>query len=178
MIKVLRHGNKISPVDPLTGKTTSLQNVVFVEYGRKSKEDTMGNTSDYLDGLVNEKTGLGTQRIHTHPIRIEHIGLFPIGKDFPGHINRTLTSVPDIKQQGGQRATMINGRPTFTTTSIDASPMDDRDERLSNEDLIKVNPLAFEQARLGTAQVKVDEVYDSLAATPQQLESSRTSVSQ
>lgn len=162
MIKVLRHGNKISVTNPITRVKTDMIDVLFVEEGRTGGDAQMSETSNFLDRLVggNGTTGLEQLRVHTHPVRAEKIGEFPIGKTFEGHINRSMYSRPAIKQQQGVAARMIDGRPTYFTTYISSQPQEDRDLRMSNEVLLQLDHKAFVNATLGGAVVEVLERVD------------------
>lgn len=154
MIKVIKHGNKNIIVNPSNGQETEVINVVFAEEGRKGGNGLMSDTSAFLDRVAGESTGLSQIRVHTHPVRADKIGYFPVGKTMPGHINRSMYSTPQLTQQENVSSRMIDGRPTYFTTYISDSPEEDRDLRMSNEVLLHVNPNGFLTSRVGSAEVR------------------------
>lgn len=160
MIEVLRHGNKTSVRNPITGAQTEMINVIFVERGRSGGNAQMSETSAFLDSLTGGGTSLDLLRTHTHPIRAEKIGEFPISKTFPGHINRKMTSIPGITQQEGVQSRLIDGKPTYFQTYISSRPEDDMDFRVSNETLLKMDPKAFSNTRVGATTVQILERVD------------------
>lgn len=161
MIEVQRHGNKILVRNPvIPGKQTEMINVIFIERGRSGGNSEMSGTSAFLDSLTGGGTSLELLRTHTHPVRAEKIGEFPVGKTFPGHINRKMTSIPGITQQENVQSRLIDGKPTFFQTYISSKPEDDLDLRVSNETLLKMDPKAFSNARVGGTSVEILERAD------------------
>jgi hypothetical protein len=127
-----------------------------MEVGNRSggSNSSMSDTSEILSKAVGVETGLTLLRIHTHPVLIGVIDKFPVGKEFPNlFINRKLFSTPQMAQQANVGPRMIDGRPTYFSTSIANKEMEDEDLRLSNESLAKVNPGSFLKASLGAAVV-------------------------
>lgn len=157
MIRVLRHGNTISVQNPVTGEYSQMINVTFVEEGRAGADKGMSETSAFLSAITGESVGLSQLRTHTHPVLSEKIGLFPIGKEFPGHINRGMFSTPQIRQQLDKEARIIDGRPTYFKTWIEDRPQDDVDMRISTEVLIGAMPSSILHGNIGAAMVKVVE---------------------
>jgi hypothetical protein len=157
MIKVLRHGNRIAVVNPVTGQEEEMVNVVFVEEGRDGADAKMSESSDFLSSVLGEQVGLTNLRIHTHPILAGKVNLFPIGKELPGHINRGMYSTPQLRQQIGVDARIVDGRPTYFKTWISNKPEDDKDERISNDVLASVNPGSFAGAQIGATVVRLVE---------------------
>ena len=155
MIKVLRHGNVINVQNPITGERNEMINITFVEEGRAGADKGMSETSAFLSALTGEQVGLSQLRTHTHPILSNKIGLFEIGKEFPGHINRGLFSTPQIRQQLDKEARMIDGRPTYFKTWISDKPEDDKDLRMDNNILTQMTPNAMFGANVGAAAVNV-----------------------
>lgn len=168
MLTVQKHGNKIVVTNPANGSKTELINVVFVEEGRSGAIGSMSASSDFLSRITGSNTGLDNLRVHTHPIKADKIDLFPVGKQLPGHINRKLFSTPQISQQQGVQSRMVDGKPTYFTTSLDDVAKPDEDFRMDNSDLVKVNPDYFRNSRVGVAEVSVlERVLNSTEAAEQ-----------
>jgi hypothetical protein len=155
MIKVLRHGNVISVQNPITGELNEMINVTFVEEGRAGADKGMFETSAFLSALTGEQVGLSQLRTHTHPVISTKIGLFPVGQEFPGHINRGMYSTPQIRQQLDKDARLIDGRPTYFKTWISEKAEDDVDQRMDNNVFTQVNPSSLFSANVGAATVNV-----------------------
>lgn len=156
MIKVSRHGNRIIVRNPVNGQENTMINVVFEEMGRSGADLGMSGSSSYLDRMVGTKTGLDQVRVHTQPIKEAAIAQFPIGKQFPGHINRELYSTPQIRQQEDVPARMINGKLTYFKTSLDDNEVEDKDYRISTEALLVHRPNLVFGARVGAAEVRTE----------------------
>jgi len=155
MIKVLRHGNVISVQNPITGEYNEMINVTFVEEGRAGADKGMFETSAFLSALTGEQVGLSQLRTHTHPVLSTKIGLFPVGQEFPGHINRGMYSTPQIRQQLDKDARLIDGRPTYFKTWISERAEDDVDMRMDNNIFVQANSNALFTANVGAANVNV-----------------------
>lgn len=158
MIKVLRHGNIINVQNPVTGEWNEMVNVTFVEEGRSGADRGMSETSAFLSAITGEQVGLSQLRTHTHPVLSGKIGLFPLGQEFPGHINRGLFSTPQIRQQLDKDARLIDGRPTYFKTWISDKPEEDKDLRMDNNVLTQMQPSSMFGANVGAASVRVTEV--------------------
>lgn len=164
MIKVLRHGNRIlvkNPVNPT--KQTEMIDVIFVEEGRSSGDASMSGTSSFLSRMVGDEVGLQNLRIHTHPVRADKIGLFPLEKELPGHINRGMYSTPQMRQQENAPSRIIDGRPTFFKTWLAEVAEEDKDLRISTEALIQADVKVFRNTRIGGAEVTVLERAQGIA---------------
>jgi hypothetical protein len=157
MIKVLDHGAKTRIKDPVTGKWNEMINVRFIEEGRSGGNVQMSESTSFLDSVMGEQTGLATRRIHTHPVLASKIDLFPVGKTLPGHINRNLYSTPQLRQQEGVDARMIDGKLTYFTTYLSSKPEADRDSRWSISETLLVDPQGLKHVQLGSALVEVLE---------------------
>lgn len=156
MIKVLRHGNTISVQNPVTLEWTEMINVTFIEEGRGGADKGMTETTKFLESITGDQNvGLNQVRIHTHPVMAEKIGLFPVGTEFPGHINRGLFSTPQIRQQVDKDPRIIDGKPTYFKTWISARPEEDTDLRMDNNVLAGVRPSAVFGGFVSAANVKL-----------------------
>jgi hypothetical protein len=158
MIKVSKHGNRTLVTNPVNGQKTEMINVTFTEEGRSGGNAQLSDTSAFLSQFTGGNSGLDNIRVHTHPIKAELIGAFPVGKTLAGYINRNLYSTPQIRQQEGVDSRMVDGRPTYFTTYISANPEKDRDLRVSNETLMAHNAEAFTRARTSGTLVETVEV--------------------
>jgi hypothetical protein len=177
MIRVLRHGNTISVQNPVTGEWNNMINVTFIEEGRGGADQGMTETTAFLANITGDSgVGLNQARIHTHPIMADKIGLFPVGAEFPGHINRGLYSTPQIQQQTNRDARMIDGRPTYFKTWISPQPEDDKDFRISLDVLVAAKPSEVFGAVVGAARVEVIQTAQQAgrAANPAGLTTSHT----
>lgn len=163
MVRVHSHGNKIAVVNPVTGQETVMINVTFVEEGRGGANSQLALTSDFLSQITGESVGLSQIRVHTQPVVAEKISLFPIGKEFPGHVNRALYSTPQMEQQKNAEPRMIDGQPTYFTTWISNREEEDVDKRISNEALLQLNPQGFLNISPRATVVKVLEEKPSAA---------------
>lgn len=183
-IRILRFGNAISVDNPvvLNQQTTAMVDVVWAEVGqRPGANKDIAESSSALDMILKQEledagiktSGLDNFRIHTQPVRKELVtnNHLQLGKEYDGFINRVLHSVPQLRQQAtpNVKPRMIDGQPTFFTTRIDLEPKDDRDERISNEELIKHHPEYFDGSIVSqTARVKVDHQTTTQEAISQQ----------
>lgn len=170
MLRVIRHGNKISVTNPANGSVSEMTNVVFQESGRSGAISSMSGSSDFLSRITGQNVGLDQVRIHTHPVKSDKIDLFPVGKEIPGHINRTLYSTPQLRQQENVYSRMVDGKPTFFTTSLDENELPDRDLRMDNSDLAKVSPESFKKTRVGAAETTIIEQAINLALSNEEEE--------
>jgi hypothetical protein len=119
MIKVLRHGNRIEVTNPVTGEKSDLTNVTFVEEGRGGANMALTESSNFLDALIGEATGIPQQRVHTQPVKTSLIDKFKVGMEIPNaHINRELHSLPQMRQQESVPARLIDGKPTYFKTYL------------------------------------------------------------
>lgn len=155
MLKVTRHGIKTVVTNPVDGSKNTIIAVTFVEQGRSGAIASLSNSTDFLNRITGRKTGLDQFRTHTQPVDAEQIDLFPLGKEIAGHINRTLFSTPQMRQQEGVDSRMIDGKPTYFVTILDDVAKEDVDFRMSNEALIAIDVNLFRAARTGTAEVQV-----------------------
>jgi hypothetical protein len=154
MIKVLRHGNTINVQNPVTGTWTEMIVVTFIEEGRDGADKGMSETSAFLSAITGENVGLSQLRTHSHPVKAEMIGLFPIDREFPGHINRGLFSTPQITQQLDKDPRIIDGKPTYFKTWISDKMEDDVDMRMDNNVLAQMEPNRLFGAAVGAARVQ------------------------
>lgn len=155
MVKVIRYGDTIIVDNPaMPGEKTTMILVTFEERGRGGANHSVSDTSDVLSEAIGEDIGLSSVRIHTQPIRIEKIGLFPIGKELNLYINRRITSTPQIRQQEGRPPRMVDGKPSYFQTTLDKTPKADEDLRLSNDVLARTNPELFYSAVVGAARTE------------------------
>jgi hypothetical protein len=166
MVKVLRHGNTIRVKDPATGKTTVLTDVTFVEEGRSGANKSLSTSNDVFSQLFGRNMGLDQRRTHTQPFKQEELINFPVHQDFGGesdktfpfYINRTMYSTPQMRQQVNVAPRMIDGKPTYFTTAIEAIPAEDADKRDSAEITAKLRPQLWDNAIVGTAEVEILEL--------------------
>lgn len=154
MIKVLRHGNLSNVENPVTGEITEMITVVFAEEGRVGADKGMSETSAFLSQITGEEVGLNQVRIHSHPVRADKIGFFPIGMEMPGHINRGLFSTPQIVQQVDKDPRLIDGKPTYFKTWISDKMEEDVDMRMDNNVLMQMNPNSIFGSAVGAARVQ------------------------
>lgn len=163
MIRVLKHGNKITVTNPVTGAKTTMINVVFAEDGRTGADVSMSNSSSFLDRVLGKQIGLPQTRVHTHPVIEDAIGDFPVGKELSGgHINRELYSTPQLRQQSEVPARMIDGKPTYFKTWISDSILPDVDKRISSDVLAAHAPDIFFKSKVGAAEVVIEEQAPSM----------------
>lgn len=168
MIKVLRHGGRISIQNPITQAWQEAVNVVFIEEGRNGANDALSNGSNLLTQAVGVETGLANLRIHTQSVLTSAIKEFPVGKEISSlFINRKLYSTPQMRQQVDVEARMVDGKPTYFTTYVDNKQQPDIDLRLDNNVLVTVNPGALIGARVGAAEVRVISSAQSLEPVEQ-----------
>lgn len=164
MIKVQRHGNKISVRNPITGKETTMVVIVFVEQGRSGGDSEMSDSSLFLDSLVGGKTGLDSIRTHSHPVREDQAAKFEVGKEFPGHINRKLYTTPQLRSQENVESRMIDGQPTYFKTFISDTAQPDVDLRVSNDALMSARPDLLFKSRVGGTDVRIIEAVAPVAS--------------
>lgn len=157
MIKVKSHGDKILVRNPVNGLQTEMVKVTFTEEGRGGANRSMAASSDFLSRIAGVKTGLDQIRVHTHPVLPESLSQFPIGKEFPGYINRTLYTTPAMRSQEGVQSRLIDGRPTYFTTELSDTAQEDIDNRVSNEALLNGDARILFSARVGATEVRVLE---------------------
>lgn len=167
MIKVLRHGNSRQIKNPVTGEWQTTTMVTFVEEGRGGANEALNESSSVLNQAVGKQTGLNNLRVHTQPVLDSALGDFPVNKTFPQlFINRRLFSFPQLAQQVNVAPRMIDGRPTYFTTSLSTQKIDDEDHRISNDSLARINPNAFMNAIVQATEVQIVEQ----EVVPQQVE--------
>lgn len=132
-VKVLRHGDTFATQNPSTKEWQEMVNVVFIEEGREGVNKTLSHTSDYLSQMVGEDVGLGNTRTHTQPVKKESIdkGLFPVGFEMPGYINREMYSTPQMANQQDKVPRIVDGKITYFKTTIEAMPKEDADYRIA-----------------------------------------------
>lgn len=153
-IKVKEHGPAYRVKNPARrGEVTTMVNVVFEEEGRQGANATLGKSANFLDSVAGDATGLPTVRTHTQPVLATSLDKFPIGKEFPGHINRILYSSPQIQQQADKAPRMVDGRPTYFVTTLDNQAMEDIDNRLPLELVASMRPSDINNAILQTADI-------------------------
>jgi hypothetical protein len=157
MIKVLRHGDTISVTNPVDGRTNTMINVVFIEEGRSGANKALSGSTDFLNNLVGLEVGLEQVRTHTQPVLATQIEHFPVGREYPGHINRSLYSVPQMRQQIGREPRMVDGKPTFFATELSEKAEEDKDFRLSIDILASIKPEEFANVQYGASEVRVLE---------------------
>jgi hypothetical protein len=155
MLRVKSHGNTIEVLNPVTKEMTRMVNVVFTEEGRGGADGNMSKSSDLLSRLVGKNVGLNNIRVHTQPVKMEYLNLFPIGAEMEGHINRGLFSTPQLRQQIDVDPREVDGKPTYFKTWISDKPEEDVDARISNDVMASVNPRGFFNARISGTTVKL-----------------------
>lgn len=166
MIKVTKHGRREQVLNPSTGVWQDMTVVTWQEYGRGTTNKQLSNTSDYLSSLVGENVGFEGVRTHSQLVPTDKLKLFPVDKDFPGHINRILWSEPQMGQQENVDAQIVDGKPTYFTTVISGRPEEDVDMRVSLELIYSKNPSAlFNGSRRRTEVRELDENGKVLGAT-------------
>lgn len=154
MITVKTIGDFTNVKNPVNGEWTRMQNVTFTEEGRSGAASAISETNAFLDSILGQKTGLKQVRTHTQPMRPEVVESLKVGNEFPGHINRELYSTPQLNQQQGVDARMVDGQPTYFVTKIEAEIKDDIDRRMDLNVIAQHNPSAIFNARIGVAEVK------------------------
>lgn len=155
MIKVQSHGRPYRVNNPAkAGQANTMINVVFVEEGRSGANQTLASSSAFLNQLVGANTGLSQVRTHTQPVLAETIDKYAIDAEFPGHINRTLYSSPQLQNQVDKAPRMIDGRPTYFITELANIAKDDVDNRLPVAVAAQLFPETFNSALVSTAEVQ------------------------
>lgn len=132
MVKVKEHGDRFSTQDPSTKEWTEMVNIIFIEKGREGVNKTLSGSSKALDevlGLGDDTTGLDNTRTHTQPVKVERLKDFPIGQEFPLHINREMWSLPQMAAQEDKAGRIIDGKLTYFKTELSKVPEDDKDYR-------------------------------------------------
>ena len=161
-VRVIRHGDTFATMNPSTKEWQEMVNVVFIEEGREGVNRTLSQTSDYLNQMIGEETGLNNTRTHTQPVRKEIIdkGQFPVGFEMPGYINREMYSTPQMANQQDKVPRIIDGKVTFFKTTIEASPKEDADYRIAAVSVASVSQELIDQAtqNLRATQVKTIHV--------------------
>lgn len=163
MVTVTAHGERRriqNPANP--SQLTDVQLVTFTETGRGGANASMAESSDVLSKFLGQETGLPVSRIHTHPVLLEAIPALPVGRELPFFVNRKLFSTPQITQQVDVAPRMVDGKPTYFITSLADKALEDEDLRLTQSELIQINPDAFVHAQVGAANVtRIDEMINS-----------------
>jgi len=158
IVKVHRHGDTFATMNPATGEWQEMVNVVFVEEGRQGVNRTLSDTSDYLSQMMGEDVGLKNTRTHTQPVKKEAIdkGLFPVGFEMPGYINREMYSTPQMANQQDKIPRVVDGKITYFKTSIEATPKDDADYRIAvaNVDIVPQELITQAAQNLRATQVR------------------------
>lgn len=155
MIEVLRIGDETRIMNPVTGEWQDMVNMVFIERGRDSANKAMSDTSNFLSELVGDEVGLENIRVHTHPVRRDKVDKFPVGSTHEGHINREMWSMPQMQQQIGREPRIVNGKITYFTTKLGATPEPDADYRTEIQTQVHLPAELLERARVGATQVQV-----------------------
>jgi hypothetical protein len=158
MVIVQRHGARRRILNPVTNKWQETINVTFVEPDRAGGANSgLANSSQALSAAIGMNVGLNQLRTHTQPVLASAIGEFPIGKEFPTlFVNRTLYSTPQMQQQEGVDARMLDGKPTYFVTELGDQQKEDIDQRLDSNVLATVDKNLFKNAR--TRQTAVEEI--------------------
>lgn len=108
MIRVVSHGEPVIATNKFTGVETMMIPVVFVEAGRNG-----GNKSTQaLSKITGKSVGLSSDRTCTIAVTEEQLGDFPVGAEFPLHLNRTVMDTnPYPKNDSEPREyTDVNGK--------------------------------------------------------------------
>lgn len=163
MLKVQKHGQTVRVLNPVTGAYSNMVKVTFTQEGRSGAISSLSASSDFLDSITGEKTGLDQIRVHTHLIKLDKIDLFPVGKAIDGHINRKLFSQAQMEQQENVQSRMVDGQPTYFTTYLDSVERPDVDYRMTNETLAHVDPEAFRNTRTRSTTVTVLHEAEAIA---------------
>lgn len=172
MLKVQSHSAPYKVSNPaVPGQFNTMVNVVLIEEGRPGANKNLADSNAFLSGIFGENQGLSQVRTHTEPVLASTIGNYPIGKTFPGHINRILVTSPQIEQQVGRAPRMLDGKPTFFVTKLEAQAKDDVDERLPNAITAQLYPHYFTDAVVRVAEVtnlegEELEEWEAAAGTP------------
>lgn len=154
MVKITGFSAEFETQDPRTGRWTKMINVLYEEEGRAAGSSNLAKSSQLLDELLGEETGLPQIRSHTQPMRATVAKKLKVGQEFPLFISRGLYSLPDIRKQINVPPRMVGNRPTYFLTWLADKPEVDVDERLSNDNLAKIWPKAFELATVQNANMR------------------------
>jgi hypothetical protein len=156
MVKVRSHSAPYRVQNPAKpGQWNTMINVVFIEENRPGANRGLTGSSSFLSQIVGEEVGLQQVRTHTQPVLADTIDKFPVDKEFPGHINRSLYSFPQIQNQQDKAPRMIDGKPTYFVTALEAQAKEDLDYRLPLEVAATIAPKSFSDAILNVAEVQV-----------------------
>lgn len=159
MVRVQAHGAKTRIQNPSTGEMQDAINVRFIEEDRQGggANPHLSKSTAVLSQAVGKQVGLPGVRVHTQPILLSQIGEFPVGREFPNlFINRTLYSTPQMEQQEGTAARMLDGQPTYFATFIDTSASEDEDKRLDPSVVAQIDVGLFTNARTRNTLVERD----------------------
>lgn len=156
MITVEKVGNVIDVTNPINGKTRRMVDITFSEEGRPGANSALSESSDLLNQVVGEETGLPNIRVHTQPVLEEVAGKFKVGQKLDLHITRIMHSEPVMQQQVGQPARIIDGKRTYFSTKLSKTMDADVDLRVQNEETIaRINPIGYGNVLLRAAEVKL-----------------------
>lgn len=158
MFKVFKHGPRRIVTDPRTQTEQEMRLVVFMEEGRGGANPSLSKSSSYLDQLVGEKTGLDQRRTHSQLVRIDKLDKYELGRQFPGHINRIITSTPQMEQQVNVSPRMIEGKIVYFITELGPTAEEDRDLTIKTDILMAARPELFTNVNFRPAEVRqIDE---------------------
>lgn len=157
MIKVVSHGQRVEVTNPRTKEKSDMTKVTFSETGRGGANPSLAKSSSYLDSLVGKSTGLKQERTHTQNVRTDQLSEFPIDKEFPGYINRIMTSTPQMAQQENVKPRMIEGKWVYFITSLGPTAEEDKDNTIKAEILLAARPDLYDNVNLRPAEVRVIE---------------------
>lgn len=150
MITVKEKGDILDVPDPTSNRVTRMQNVVFTETGRTGAQKGIANSANVLSQAIGMEAGLVQTRTHTQPVPIDAAAQLQIGQQIGGvHINRKMTSFPEIRNQVDKAPRWIDGNVTFFTTYLDNSVREDLDERLPLSEMLKFRPDLVAAAKHG-----------------------------
>lgn len=156
-IRVVAHGNHIEVTNPANGQKTQMTVVVFEEEGRSGANVQLSASSDFLSRIIGDDMGLPQIRTHSQAFPDEKLVHLPVGTVLPGHINRTMYSTPQMRQQIPVPGRMINGRPTYFVTELSEIAKDDVDLRVDVDTHMKLKPEDFFNTAPSGANVVVLE---------------------
>lgn len=158
MVKITAVGGRREITNPLDQSTTIEVNVTFREIGQRGgPNEDMNETYDFLSSLAGHKVGLDLQRTRTVSMKEVDAKKFAVGTEWPGFVNRKMHSRPQMEQQRGKPARMIDNKPTFFTTYLSTVEKPDIDLRDKNEVLVQTNPELFANVNLRPASVRLLE---------------------
>ena len=156
MVKVQAVGTLRRVTNPQTGQQQDMIPVTFVELSKRAGGNAdLSNSSQVLDQILGFETGLPQFRTHTQLVTPEGAKMLNVGRELPQlYINRRLTSFPNMVQQTNAAPRMIDGKPTYFSTTLDNKAIPDTDERLDSNVLGTISPELFRDARLGATIVE------------------------